>query len=149
MNGKRTQALVGLLLSALCCGLAAVAAGAMVLAGYCDHILKVKDIAPSTIAYLGGNAGLIVAEILLCMVFSSMAAVCLWLPPQMGNIMAWIGISAMGKFFLSGALITYYWRHWYFILDPNGPHAGALALIALSGLQAMSLLLASLQHQQQ
>lgn|GEM_PF-6423438 len=119
-------------------GVLAVGIGLFTVAGYQGHIAEIKRPAAETIAYLDAKSTLILAETILCLVFSLVAGLALALQrsPKHAFALAAFGLGA--KLFFSLVLMANNWKPgWYFILDPSGSHQGALLLISIAGLQAI------------
>jgi len=129
---------------------AAVAVGALVgliglasVLSFADHLLYLSDRdatsepAASSVAYVGGEGMLVVAEALAVVLFTAISTAVLALRRHPA-VLALAGAGALGKVVWLLASVASNWKPgWYFILDPKGAHTVTLYLFAGSIAQAV------------
>ena len=120
-------------------GVAGVAVGALTLAGYAGHIGGWEEpMHTGALANVTAKALLIGAEIAL-MVAATIVAAMGAAMRNASNAAVYAAVGGVVKPLLSAALMVNYWKPgWYFILDPNGAHPLAIALVVVAGVQALA-----------
>jgi hypothetical protein len=136
--------------------IAAVVVGALVallglasVLSFADHLLYLSDRdamsepAASSVAYVGGEGLLVVAEALAVVLFTALSAAIMVLRRHPAAAALAIG-AALAKVVWLLASVAGNWKPgWYYILDPNGAHTVTLYLFAGSIGQAAVMVAAA------
>ena len=135
-----TGAVVGLL------GLASILS-------FADHLMvlsdrdRVSEPAASSVAYVGAEGMLVVAEALAVVLFTALSAALLALRNHPAAAALAIAAVVAKVLWLVASVVGNWKPGWYFILDPKGAHtvtlylfAGSIAQAALMAAGAMALL---------
>ena len=137
--------------------LAAVAIGSLAaligLAGvlsFADQLLALSDVSDlptvssSSVAYVGGEALLVVAEVVAVLLFTAISLAVLALRRHPG-VAALAIAGAAGKTLWLTASVAANWKPgWYYILDPKGAHQVTTYLFAGSIAQAAVMIAAAI-----
>ena len=109
---------------------------------FADHLLYLSDFrdssaaSSSSVAYVGGEALLVVAEVAAVLLFTAVSIAVVVLRRHPGAVALAIG-GAAGKILWLAASVAANWEPgWYYILDPKGAHPVTMYLFAGSIAQA-------------
>ena len=136
--------------------IAAVVTGALValiglasILSFADHLLYLSDFrdtspaSSSSVAYVGGEALLVVAEVVAVLLFTAISVAVLVMHRHPGAVPLAIG-GAAGKILWLAASVAANWKPgWWFILDPKGAHTVTIYLFAGSIAQAAVMVAAA------
>lgn len=120
-------------------GLLAVLSSGLVIADYGDHIGQLSS-ASRAITSLIKKTVLILSESLFSMAFSCTGILMLFFVKDF-SLLKNLSVTALGlKVVFALFLYIYYFKTWYYILDPNGSHTGVYFVIIFSALQLLTLI---------
>ncbi|HEU5056156.1 MAG TPA: hypothetical protein VFU21_06515 [Kofleriaceae bacterium] len=130
-------------LAALITGAVVALFGLASILSFADHLMGLSDRErlsepmASSVAYVGAEGMLVVAEAVAVVLFTAMSAAVIALRRH-GAALALAAGAAVGKVVWLAASVGGNWKPgWYFILDPKGAHTVTLYLFAGSIAQAV------------
>jgi hypothetical protein len=116
---------------------------------FADHLLyladrdRLSEVASSSVAYVGGEGLLVVAEAAAVVLFTALSTAVLVLRRHPAVVALAVGAAVAKVIWLLASVAANWKPGWYFILDPNGAHQVALYLFAGSIGQAAVMLAAA------
>lgn len=142
MKPTATRAPTGLEVAAIAVGAVVAVIGLASIWSFADHLLSLSrtdgapEVSPSSVAYVGGEGLLVVAEVVAVLLFTAVSTATVVLRDHGSETAIAIG-GALAKVVWLFASVAASWNPgWYYILDPNGAHQATLYMFAGSIAQA-------------
>jgi len=135
------RAPTGLEVAAIAVGAAVGVLGLASIWSFADHLLylsedRVSPVASSSVAYVGGEGLLVVAEAVAVLLFTAVSTATVVLRGHAAEPALAIGGAGAKILWLAASVASSWNPGWYFILDPNGAHQVTIYLFAGSIAQA-------------